>query len=146
MKIINIKKYCKNYKAIYNADFWNKFIGDKEFCIEFLNKTFSYKRQQYFLLIDEMYNNIEAILVYEKIPKKSIYKIILLAKHKNCIIKGVGKKFIRFLKQNIPRSILILIDDSGIPNYYEKLGFTLCNNLIKKLLEPTNKNCYYKVI
>ena len=38
---------------IYSYKFWNLFIGDGEFCQEFLKKTFSFERQQYFLLLDE---------------------------------------------------------------------------------------------
>ena len=147
MKIVNLKKYCNDYKNIYNYKYWNLFIGDGEFCTEFLERTFSFERQQYFLLLDEdNKNQIEGILVYEKIPKKSIYKIILIAKRENSDIKGVGKKFVRFLQRRISRSILILIDDSDITDYYTGLGFFRCNNLLKKYLEPTSKTCYYKII
>lgn len=147
MKIVNLKKYCNDYKNIYSYQFWNLFIGDGEFCQEFLKKTFSFERQQYFLLLDQDNNNqIEGILVYEKIYGKSIYKIILIAKRENSDIKGVGKKFVRFLQRRISRSILILIDDSGIQDYYTGLGFFRCNNRLKKYLEPTSKTCYYKII
>ena len=147
MKIVNLKKYDNDYKNIYSYKFWNLFIGDGEFCQEFLKKTFSFERQQYFLLLDEdNKNQIEGILVYEKIPQKSIYKIILIAKRENSDIKGVGKKFVRFLQRRISRSILILVDDSGIPDYYSKLGFFICNNRLKNYLEPTSKTCYYKIV
>ena len=147
MKIVNLKKYDSDYKNIYSYKYWNLFIGAGEFCQEFLKKTFSFERQQYFLLLDEDNNNqIEGILVYEKIPQKSIYKIILIAKRENSDIKGVGKKFVRFLQRRISRSILILVDDSGIPDYYTKLGFFICNNRLKKYLEATSKTCYYKII
>tara|TARA_B100000902_G_scaffold399984_1_gene474242 strand:- start:3918 stop:4361 length:444 start_codon:yes stop_codon:yes gene_type:complete len=147
MQIINIKKYHKNYKNIYNHEYWNRFIGDEEFCQDFLKQTFSFERQHYFLLLDENNKNqIEGILVYEKIPGKSIYKIILIAKREKSDIKGVGKKFIRFLQRRISRSILILVDDSGIPDYYTELGFFICNNRLKNYLEPTSKTCYYKII
>ena len=52
-----------------------------------------------------------------------MYKIILIAKREKSDIKGVGKKFVRFLQRRISRSILILVDDSGIPDYYTELGF-----------------------
>ena len=147
MKIVNLKKYHKDYKNIYNYKYWNNFIGDGEFHENFLKQTFSFERQQYFLLLDEdNKNQIEGILVYEKIPQKSIYKIILIAKREKSDIKGVGKKFVRFLQRRISRSILILVDDSGIPDYYTELGFFICNNRLKDNLEPTSKTCYYKII
>lgn len=147
MKIVNLKKYDEDYKNIYNYKYWNLFIGDGEFCQDFLKRAFSFERQQYFLLLDEdNKNQIEGILVYEKIPKKSIYKIILIAKRENSDIKGVGKKFVRFLQRRISRSVLILVDDSGIPDYYTGFGFLTCNNMLKNYLEPTSKTCYYKIL
>lgn len=147
MKIVNLKKYCNDYKNIYSYKFWNLFIGDGEFCTEFLERAFSFERQHYFLLLDEdNKNQIEGILVYEKIYGKSIYKIILIAKREKSHIKGVGKKFVRFLQRRISKSILILIDDSGIPDYYTELGFFICNNRLKNYLEATSKTCYYKII
>jgi len=40
MKIVNLKKYDKDYKNIYNYKYWNLFIGDGEFCEEFLKRAF----------------------------------------------------------------------------------------------------------
>ena len=150
MKIIDIKNYAKNqdYKKVYNADYWNSFLGDDEFCMEFLKSTFSFKRRQHYLLLINNRDSIEGIVVYEKIPYLRIYKILLLAKRPQSKIKGIGKKFFDFLQRRLRKSILILIDDCGIPDYYPKLGFSIIrdNRLLKKLLGTTTKTCYYKLI
>ena len=150
MKIIDIKTYAKNqdYQKIYNADYWNRFLGDDEFYMEFLKSTFSFNRRQHYLLLINSKDSIEGIIVYEKIPYLRIYKILLVAKRPQSKIKGIGKKFFDLLEKRLHKSIFILIDDSGIPDYYRKLGFLIIpdNQRIKKLLGPTTKTCYYKII
>lgn len=147
---MDIKKYAKNqnYKKNYNADYWNRFLGDDEFCMDFLKSTFSFMTRQHYLLFINSRDSIEGIVVYEKIPYLRIYKILLLAKRPQSKIKGIGKKFIDFLEKRLRKSILILIDDSDIPDYYRKLGFLIIpdNQRIKKFLGPTTKTCYYKII
>jgi len=148
MKIINIKNIINitNFKTLYDKTFWKNWIGQQHFCDEFLEKTFYNKNYNYLIMLNK--DEIIGIFVYEKVLNTNIYKIILIAKQDSSKYKKIGKQFIRFMELKYKNNILILIDDSWIENYYEKLGFKLTSNkYYSHLLESkTNKKIYKKNI
>tara|TARA_B110001452_G_scaffold263755_1_gene265676 strand:- start:2793 stop:3176 length:384 start_codon:yes stop_codon:yes gene_type:complete len=126
MYITNIENLDFNYREKLDANFWDGWIGPGEFDMWYLNKVFNYKnKKKYLLLMDDIssnnMDNISGILVYYKFKFINLYKILLLAKKKHYDKKGVGKLFITYILNNFHKTKFILVDDSGIPNYYDKL-------------------------
>ena len=145
MKIINIKKII-NYKTDCDKNFWKYWIGEQHFCDEFLEKTFYNNNYNYLVMFNK--DEITGIFVYEKVNNTNIYKVILIAKQDCSKYKKIGKRFIKYMELKHKNHILILLDDSHIDNYYEKLGFKQVHNkYYSDLLEnKTNKTIYKKLI
>ena len=145
MKIINIKKII-NYKTDCDKNFWKYWIGEQHFCDEFLEKTFYSNNYNYLVMFNK--DEITGIFVYEKVNNTNIYKVILIAKQDCSKYKKIGKRFIKYMELKHKNHILILLDDSRIDNYYEKLGFKQVHNkYYSDLLEnKTNKTIYKKLI
>ena len=145
MKIINIKKII-NYKTDCDKNFWKYWIGEEHFCDEFLEKTFYNNNYNYLVMFNK--DEITGIFVYEKVNNTNIYKVILIAKQDSSKYKKIGKRFIKYMELKHKNHILILLDDSRIDNYYEKLGFKKVHNkYYSDLLEnKTNKTIYKKLI
>ena len=103
---------------LYDINYWDQWIGTGIFDYHYLKKVFSNKNHIVLTYEDK------GVLVYKKIPWTNKYKILLLAKKGGVQEKGIGKTFMRYLEIVLKGNILILSDDTDIPNYYEKLGFS----------------------
>ena len=146
----------KKRKILYNSYFWDKWIGEQDFDIDFLNKIFcNYNNYNIVFMCKNLSKNINSIIgimVYKKLyttNNKNCYELSLIAKQKNSIYKKIGEKYIEYLKNHFKNCNFVLIDDSEILNYYSKLGFTKLKNLklvkYKNILN-TYKNEIYELI
>tara|TARA_Y100001980_G_C14528682_1_gene304409 strand:- start:479 stop:970 length:492 start_codon:yes stop_codon:yes gene_type:complete len=155
MFIVKLEHFInEKNKDILKSNFWDKWIGKNEFSNSYLSELLEHDKNLNFtyswllLCKDLSYkrNSIVGIMVYKKFKYTNIYEISLLAKKKNSKYKNIGKKFTRYLKKYFNNKIIILIDDSEIPNYYEKLGYKKLYGSEKKeykLLLNTSKNNIY---
>ena len=119
MEIQTIDEYFKD--SVPNTNYWEDFIGLGKFDFEYLREQFDpshpkfNKKNQYLLIL--VNQQLIGITIYRKIKYIPIYKINLLAKKEHCQYTGVGKFVFNYLETNLQKGCLILIDDSGIPNY-----------------------------
>ena len=127
MKIVNSSD-AYNTKTI---EYWDKWIGEGDMDYDFLKKHF--QANHHVLILENTDKSIEGILLYNTVQCSNIYRIFLIAKPWYSIEKGIGKMFIDYFQEHF-QGKFILSDDSQIPNYYEKLGFT------------KNNSCYYKFL
>lgn len=147
MEIQTIDKYFKNSSP--DSDYWDKFIGIGKFDFEYLREQFDpshpkfNKKNQYLLILFNQ--QLIGITIYRKIKYITIYKINLLAKKEHCQYKGVGKFVFNYLETELQKGCLILIDDSGIPNYYSKLGFKKSWGGVNCLFGEFQSYSYYKI-
>ena len=147
MEIQTIDEYFKNSSP--NCDYWDRFIGSGKFDFEYLREQFDpshpkfNKKNQYLLILFNQ--QLIGITIYRKIKYVPIYKINLLAKKEHCQYTGVGKFVFNYLETNLQRGCLILIDDSGIPYYYSKLGFKKSWGGVNCFFWEFQSYSYYKI-
>lgn len=127
-----------------SIDFWDQWIGEDEIDYRYLSKHIN-NNHKTLILIDSK-NTIEGVLIYDQVWCSNIYRIYLIAKRNNSTLKGVGKEFIQYFGDHFHGRI-ILSDDSEIPNYYEKLGFSKDESYYYKyLLNDWDFPLYTKII
>ena len=128
-----------------SANYWNKWIGNGIFNKNYLECVF--RHPQSIILIAVENKQIQGLLVYCKIKYTRKYIITLLAKPYNSTIKGIGKLFITYLSYILQGNILLIIDDSEIPNYYTNLGLSKTNHYWTKwIIQEYSKDIYYKYL
>ena len=146
MEIQTFDEYFKN--SVPNTNYWNYFIGSGKFDFEYLQEQFDLshskfnKKNQYLLILRSQ--QLIGITIYRKLKYVPIYKINLLAKKEHCQYKGIGRFVFNYLETNLQKGCLILIDDSGIPNYYSKLGFKKSWGGVNCLFGEFQSYSYYK--
>lgn len=134
--------------------YWDKFIGEKIFNESYLRKLFDPSNRYYkhhhqtltqYIIIDK--GLCCGVCIVRHIPCTMIFNILLIAKEKESRYKKIGKTFIDHLCKTLPEgSTLILADDSEIPNYYTKLGFTRSYGLLNIYMLEYKHFTYYKKI
>ena len=100
------------------------------------------KNNQYLLIIFN--KELIGVTVYRKLTLVPVYKICLLAKKKDCQQSGIGRFVFDYLESKLKRGYFILVDDSGIPNYYSKLGFQRSWGCVNCLFWEFQNYSYYK--
>ena len=161
IKIITLENYCLKYDIyntlLKNTLFWNQFIGEDCFDLEYLHSELNNPYNNILIAYDinlKVYDNLEGILIYRKLNniknnfcKINYSSITLLAKKINSNHKWLGKDMIDFFRIRLnEKTKVILADDTDIPNYYSKLGFKKENkNKYKKILDEYDRNIYSKI-
>ena len=131
----------------FDANFWHTFIGYNKIELDYLQEIFSIfhhkfnTRNEYLLLFKSQ--ELVGIVVYSKLPFNS-FKIMLVAKNKNCTHKGVGQLLFDFLEKHLICGTFLLVDDSGIPDYYHKLGFSKSYGPVNYIFGEYDSPSYYK--
>ena len=157
---LNLSEYC-----CYNNDtinilrndikFWDKWLGENTFDYDFLEETFKSTENNILLCfqknLSNIYNvkiNLEGIIIFNN-HQNLFYNLILIAKRFNSRLKWVGRNMLRKLNSLLLYNLdfvefLILTDVSDIPNYYNKLGFTLTDNqYLRKIIDNTEDDLYF---
>ena len=161
IKIITLENYCLKYDIyntlLKNTLFWNQLIGEDCFDLEYLHAELNNPYNNILIAYDinlKVYDNIEGILIYRKIPNLKDYfskinysSITLLGKKINSNHKWLGRNMIDFFRKRLnEKTKVILADDTDIPNYYNKLGFKIENkHKYKKILDEFDRNIYSKI-
>ena len=161
IQIITLENYCLKYEIydtlLKNSLFWNQLIGENCFDLEYLHDELTHINNHILLAFDpnlRVYDNIEGILIYRKIPNLKDYfskinysSITLLGKKINSNHKWLGRNMIDFFRKRLnEKTKVILADDTDIPNYYTKLGFKIENkHKYKKILDEFDRNIYSKI-
>ena len=161
IKIITLENYCLKYDIyntlLKNTLFWNQFIGEDCFDLEYLHNELNNPYNNIVIAYDiniKVYDNLEGILIYRKLynlknnfSKINYSSITLLAKKINSTHKWLGKRMIDFFRMRLnEKTKVILADDTDIPNYYTKLGFKKENKYkYKKILDEFDRNIYTKI-
>jgi hypothetical protein len=160
---LTLKEYCcydldieKDIRSDIN--FWSSWIGKDEFYSEFLTDLFHNNNNEFLLAFikndNHIYNirlNLEGIIIFHPLSE-SLFNIPLIAKRHNSVESWIGRKLLKKLSNLLEfnlqfRTYFILIDESDIPDYYERLGFYKTNNdYFKKLLDHNGDNIYLKKI
>ena len=143
MKIVLLQKY---FKQVPNVKYWDNFIGNGVFNYDYLSSFFNNNNNNFVCLLGLHENKPVGIFIYEKLKHTNIYKVYLVAKKQDTECKGVGKAFFSYFELFIKKGTIVLIDDSDIPNYYNKLGFKISNGFVNCLFCKFNKVGYYKKI
>lgn len=143
MKIVLLQKY---FKQVPNVKYWDNFIGNGVFNYDYLSSFFNSNNKNLVYLLGLHDNKPVGIFIYEKLKHTNIYKVYLIAKKQNTECKGVGKAFFSYFELFIKKGTIVLIDDSDIPDYYNKLGFKISNGFVNCLFYKFNKVGYYKKI
>ena len=140
---LNLSEYC-----CYNNDtinilrndikFWDKWLGENTFDYDFLEETFKSTENNILLCFQKNLSNIYNV-------KINLEGIIIF----NSRLKWVGRNMLRKLNSLLLYNLdfvefLILTDVSDIPNYYNKLGFTLTDNqYLRKIIDNTEDDLYF---
>lgn len=146
MEIQTIDEYFKD--SVPNTNYWEDFIGPGKFDFEYLREQFDpshpkfNKKNQYLLIL--VNQQLIGVTIYRKIKNIPFYKINLLAKKEHCRYTGIGRFVFNYLETKLQKGCLILIDDSGIPNYYSKLGFKKSWGSVNCLFWEFQSYSYYK--
>jgi hypothetical protein len=149
---IKNNKNNKNKSILNNPYYWNNWIGNEIFDMDYLKTIFSncIENEMIFLTtnLSKNINSIIGICVLKKLKYKNYYELKLISKKYKSLHKHIGKKFTNYLKQHYINKKFILIDDSEINNYYKNLGYKKVNNIIKlsiyqQLLNTKKNKIYY---
>ena len=158
---LSLEEYCSYNENLIDdirtdIDFWDYWIGKDLFEYDFLDDLFKNHNNNVMLAFvkneKNIYNieiNLEGIVVFSKLCDL-FYNIPLIAKRFNSNFTWIGKKLLKKLTNLVQynldfREHFILIDESGIPNYYKKLGFRKINSLyLQRLLDNFEDNIYIK--
>ena len=155
LNFINLDNYCYKYniarRLLYDISFWDIMLGEGCFDLDFLKEEFQNEKNKIVIGYDNnksKINNIEGVLIYKKVKNKNLYIIGLMAKKYESKYYWYGKKVLKFLKTTLkPKSSIILLDDTDIPNYYIKLGFILKNKKkYRKIMDNDHYDIYKKTL
>ena len=132
---------------MHNFIFWDNWIGQCTFTMNYLQTIFSDNRTV--TLVYYKGDTMIGILMYKKMGVTNKYKILLLAKKDGSKEKGIGRAFFLYLGIILKGNIIILSDDTDIPNYYTNLEFTQIprwNRYYYWLLNDYVRIGYYKYL
>ena len=137
----------KNSIQYFDATFWNCFINNRNIDMEYLHEIFTQSHEKFntnnnYVLAFKN-NQLIGILVYSVLPC-NVFKIMLIAKKDDTTLKRIGHSLLSYLETQLESGTFVLIDDSGIPNYYSNMGFSKSNGFINYIFGDYESPSYYK--